>query len=75
MAMSVLIKYIVKQKYVFVDILKSHDIIVLLHCVRGVQRGYVIAHTSERKRKLCCQCQDISFVTGHELFIFLHQEK
>lgn len=55
--MSLLIKYVVKQKYVFVDILKSQNIIVLFHCVsillRGVQRGYVIAHTSEHVTENC----------------------
>lgn len=55
--MSFLIKYVVKQKYVFVDILTSQNIIVLFHCVsillRGVQRGYVIAHTSEHVTENC----------------------
>ncbi len=55
--MSCLIKYVVKQKYVFVDILISQNIIVLFHCVsillRGVQRGYVIAYTSEHVTGNC----------------------
>lgn len=55
--MSVLIKHVVKQKYVFVAILKSPNIIVLFHCVsillRGVRRGYVIAHTSEHVTENC----------------------